>query len=142
MAKYCQLTPDLARLALDKGLARELLIALEYVALAERLDAPYGEVKRAFAKLEAAKMGLLLEDLIGNLLAERARANRKRSKSDGLADQHPGTKGTGTKIKVKEMEKQKEEEEVKEKVGSSVPDEFEEMRRNLEAARRRAGVRL
>lgn len=145
MAKYVQLTPDLARAALEKGLARDLLVALEYVALAERLDAPYGEVKRAFAKLEAAGVSLLLDDLIGTLLAGRARTNRKRSKSDGIDDIRHGTKGPGTNIKRREEEgkTEKKEEQKEEGCDSSVPDEFHvALAAELERARRNAGVKL
>lgn len=142
MAKYCQLTPDLARMALDNGVARELLIALEYVALAERLDAPYGEVKRAFAKLQRVKLSLDLDSLIGGLLAGRARANRKRSKSNDLDHECHVTKEPGTKVKVKVKEKTKKEEE-EEKFGSSVPDEFTtELSERLAAARKRAGIKV
>lgn len=143
VAKYCQLTPDLARMALDNGVARELLIALEYVALAERLDAPYGEVKRAFTKLQRVKLSLDLDSLIGGLLAERARANRKRSKSNDLDHECHGTKEPGTKVKVKVKEKTKKEEEEEEKFGSSVPDEFTtELSEILAAARKRAGIKV
>lgn len=111
MAKYTQLTPDLARMALDRKVARELLTALEYVALAERTDAPYGEVRRAFAKLEAAGIELVLEDLIGNLLAERARSNRKRSKNSEIAASSHGAKGPVAKRKIMEVKMKEEREE-------------------------------
>jgi hypothetical protein len=111
VAKYTQLTPDLARMALDRKVARELLIALEYAALAERTDAPYGEVRRAFAKLEAVGIELVLEDLIGNLLAERARSNRKRSKNSEIAAACHGTKESVTKIKIRQVKMKEEIEE-------------------------------
>jgi hypothetical protein len=98
-------------MALDRKVTRELLTALEYVALAERTDAPYGEVRRAFAKLEAVDIELVLEDLIGNLLAERARSNRKRSKNSEIAVVSNGTKGTVTKIKIREVKMKEEREE-------------------------------
>ena len=104
MAKYTQLTADLARKALDAKVARDLLIALEYVALAERIDSPYGEVKRSIERLERVGIKLDLDELIGTLLADRARANRKRSKDEGLGELCHGTKRAWTKIKEREME--------------------------------------
>lgn len=107
MAKYTQLTADLARKALDAKVARDLLIALEYVALAERIDSPYGEVRRSFERLERAGITLDLDDLIGPLLADRARANRKRRKDEGLGELRHGTKANGTKLREVESEEKR-----------------------------------
>ena len=105
MAKYVQLTADLARAAIDANVTRDLLVALEYIALAERVDAPYGEVKRSFANVAKANIELHLDDLIGTLLAERARTRRKRSNEGKIAKVRPVTnireeKGTEEKRPV------------------------------------------
>lgn len=84
MAKYGQLSPADYFRADAAGLAREYGLVVAWIAQAEMEDVPAKEFRKSLAKLRKIGMEFTLESVLGNVLSERIRKNRYRSKTKDL----------------------------------------------------------
>lgn len=84
MAKYGQLSPADYFRADAAGLAREYGLVVAWIAQAEMDDVPAKEFRKSLEKLRKIGMEFTLESVLGNVLSERIRKNRYRSKTKDL----------------------------------------------------------
>jgi hypothetical protein len=84
VAKYGQLSPADYFRADAAGLAREYGLVVAWIAQAEMEDVPAKEFRKSLEKLRKIGMEFTLESVLGNVLSERIRKNRYRSKTKDL----------------------------------------------------------